>query len=90
MDKKKRHHVFSVIYALDFFLVMIFAAAGVSFLIDGEGFKVAWAPLVLAAFFAIAIFWAVGHIRQSTHRIGWYVYIALLAALYVYLVIPKG
>ena len=51
--------MFSVIYALDFFLVMIFAAAGVSFLIDGEGFKVAWAPLVLAA-------------------------------LYVYLVIPKG
>ena len=90
MDKKKKHRVFSFLYAFDFFLVAIFSAAGVSFLIEGEGIKVAWAPLTLAAFFAIAIVWAVQHIKESTHRVVWYVYITLLVGMFIYLIVPKG
>ena len=90
MDKKKKHRIFSFLYAFDFFLVTIFAAAAASFLIEGEGMKAAWAPLTLGAFFAIAIVWAVQHIKESTHRIVWYIYIALLAGMFIYLIVPKG
>ena len=72
-----------MIYALDLLMVMMCTAVGIGFLRDGDGIKFSLRALIMAVIFAIPIKFAKRHIKDSTHRLEWYIYIFLLVFMFI-------